>query len=172
MTPAGRGDAPRHVVLVGLAGAGKTTTGAALAARLDRPLRDNDADVEGRAGRTGAQLAAVEGVDALHRLEEEVLLAALAADTPAVITAAGSTVASTRCREALRRRALVAWLDLPAEHLSGRVTTGTHRRPLEPVTLSALATQRRGWFEEVADLHLDASRPTDELVEAVVRALR
>ena len=44
---------PRHVVLVGLMGAGKTTVGVPLARALGRPYRDNDSELERRTGPDG-----------------------------------------------------------------------------------------------------------------------
>ena len=66
---------PRHVVLVGLMGAGKTTVGVPLARALGRPYRDNDSELERRTGRTAHDLAAAEGMDGLHRAESETLAA-------------------------------------------------------------------------------------------------
>ena len=41
-------------MLLGMMGAGKTRTGAAVSVHLDRPLVDGDAVLEARTGRTGA----------------------------------------------------------------------------------------------------------------------
>ena len=48
----------RHVALVGFMGAGKTTLGAEVAARLDRPFVDVDRAVENRALVTFSELFA------------------------------------------------------------------------------------------------------------------
>ena len=48
--------AGRSIVLVGLMGAGKTSIGRRLAARLGLPFRDADAEIELAAGRTSAEL--------------------------------------------------------------------------------------------------------------------
>ncbi|MFA9446601.1 shikimate kinase [Egicoccus sp. AB-alg6-2] len=162
---------PTHVVLVGMMGAGKTTTGAALASRLGRPLLDGDVELERRTGRTGAQIAATDGVDRLHHLEEEVLLDALSATTPTVIAAAGSVAEAERCQAPLAERALVVWLDAPVTALVSRMGSGDHRRPLEADAAHVLLQRRRAAFAAIADLHLDAVTPTDELVEAIVTAL-
>ncbi|GGI07057.1 shikimate kinase [Egicoccus halophilus] len=161
----------RHVVLVGMMGAGKTTTGVALAARLDRPLRDGDVDLEARTGHTGAEIAAADGIDHLHHLEEEVLLDALADERPAVVAAAGWVVEAPRCREALADRATVVWLDVPVGELVSRMATGAHRRPLDPDAADALLARRQRCFAEAADLRLDARAPVDELVASVLDAL-
>ena len=42
----------QHIVLVGLMGSGKTTVGTLVAGRLGWPLRDSDADIAVREGRT------------------------------------------------------------------------------------------------------------------------
>ena len=66
-----------HIVLVGLMGSGKTTVGAALAAALDVPLRDSDADIERERGLRGRDIAERDGIEALHALEARHLLDAL-----------------------------------------------------------------------------------------------
>lgn len=161
----------RHVVLLGMMGAGKTTTGRALADHLGRPFRDCDADLEALGGRSGATIAAEDGIDHLHHLEEEVLLAALASGEPGVVTGAGWVVESARCRTALAERAMVVWLDLPVAGLVDRMAASDHRRPMLAAEARAVLDRRRDLFAEVADLHLDAARPTRELVAAVVDAL-
>lgn len=163
--------AVRHVVLLGMMGAGKTTTGRALADHLRRPLRDCDADLESLDGRTGATIAAADGVDRLHHLEEEVLLAALASDEPAVVTGAGWVVESARCRAAMGERAIVVWLDLPVADLVERMAGSTHRRPMVAAEAETVLARRAAGFAQVADLHLDASRPTADLVAAITAAV-
>jgi shikimate kinase len=163
--------ARRHVVLIGMMGSGKTTTGQALAQRLGWPMRDCDADLEAREGRTGAQIVAGEGVDRLHELEEQVLLDALAADEPAVVAAAGWVVESERCRRAITERAYTVWLDAPVDELLPRMATGAHRRPLARGSAEDLLARRREWFAELADLRLDAWAPTTELVERILPEL-
>ena len=77
---------PPHIVVVGSMAVGKSTVGRALAARLDRPFRDSDDDLEAARGPDRSRLAEREGVDALHRWEAEHLLAALAGTPPAVVS--------------------------------------------------------------------------------------
>jgi shikimate kinase len=160
-----------HLVLVGMMGVGKTTTARALAARLGWPMRDCDLDLEERTGRTGATLAADEGLAQLHRHEEELLHDALADDGPLVITAAGSVVESSWAREELARSATVVWLDAPVDELVRRMAADTHRRPLDRPAAEELLARRQAHLVEVADLRLDAREPTDVLVDRIVEAV-
>lgn len=166
-----RAGTDRHVVLVGMMGSGKTTTGWEVARRLGRPLRDCDTDVEAREGRTGAEIAASDGVDHLHALEEQVLLDALTDDVPAVVAAAGWVIEAERSRCAMRDHALVVWLDIPIDELLPRWAASNHRRPMRRDAAEGLLARRRVWYEELADLHLDAREPTAHLADRIVAAL-
>ncbi len=156
-----------HLVVTGMMGVGKTTTATLVARRLGLPMRDSDRDVERLTGRTGAELADAGRVDDLHRLEEAVLLGALAIDTTTVIAAAGWVVESPLCREALERRARVVLLRLPVGGLHERIAAGDHRRRIPSDELRAIDDRRRAWFAAVADLTVDAARPPDEIADLI-----
>ncbi|MEM7272260.1 MAG: shikimate kinase [Actinomycetota bacterium] len=151
--------------MLGLMGVGKTTTGRALAAALGVDYLDSDADIEAATGRTGGEIADADGVPALHRLEAEVLLAALARPEPAVIGAAASVVERDHVRQALDDRARVIRLVVPPEVALARQATGAHRRPMTAEELEVLAARREPLFAAVEDLRLAADRPTAALVD-------
>ena len=163
-----------HIVLLGMMGAGKTTVGDLLAARIDRPFRDSDRDIERIAGRTGREIAANEGVDELHRLEEEVLLDALESTQPSIVSAAGWVIESPRCRAAIRNTAVAVWLRLSPEDLRTRMDQGAHRRDLPDGELARLLERREPLLLEIADIVIDAAgTPTDivrELVSEITHA--
>lgn len=160
-----------HLVLIGLMGAGKTTTARAVAERLAWPFRDGDEDLQARTGRTAARIADEDGVARLHELEAAVLLDALRSEIPAVITAAGSAVAAPEVRAALPPHATVVWLDLPVDDLVRRMASADHRRPLDRNEVARLVALREPLLRDLADLRLDARRPTAELVEHIVEHL-
>jgi shikimate kinase len=61
------------IVLVGFMGAGKTTVGRLLAAKLGLPFTDSDLVIEERAGKPVRQIFADEGEPAFRQLEHEVI---------------------------------------------------------------------------------------------------
>ncbi len=121
-------DHPRHVVLVGLMGAGKTTVGRRLAAALERPFSDSDPWIERRTGRTVRELRDERGVVAMHELEAAHLRDALGQPQPSVIAAAASTIEDPGCREALGAPGVaVVWLRASPAALAGRFVRKGHR---------------------------------------------
>jgi len=166
----------RHAVLVGLMGAGKTTVGRRLAARLGWEWHDSDAEIEAATGLTVRELRERDGVDAMHDLEAAQLLHALAGPGPSVISAAASVVDFEACRTALAAPDLaVIWLRGSPDVLADRFPAGQHR-PAYGASPSAFLEQqaeRREPLLRALDpvvIDVDAIDP-DEAVEQAIQAL-
>jgi shikimate kinase len=161
-----------HVVLVGLMGSGKTTVGAALAAALGVPQRDSDADIERDTGLLGRDLAARDGIEALHALEARHLLDALQEPGTTVICTAASIIDDPECRSALRDGShLVVWLHASPDALAARLSHVDHRPGFGPDLTDVIkqqAIRRTPAFREVAELTLDATEPPEALVTAII----
>jgi shikimate kinase len=158
----------RHIVLIGLMGVGKTTIGRLLAARLRWPLHDSDGEIEAREGATVRELQERCGADALHALEAQVLLEALARAEPSVIAAAASTVEDERCEAALRAGGVTTvWLQAKLATLVARYDSDPHRPRYPQGTAAALREQlaaRKQLFAAVAKVTIDV----DDLAPAEV----
>jgi shikimate kinase len=166
----------KHLVLVGMMGAGKTTVGRVVAERLGRPFLDSDELIEARTGRTVKQISDDEGVPAYRLHETQVLLEALAAPVPGVIAAAGGVVLSQTNRDALRAAdATVVWLKADPLLLVDRVRSGGHRPLLDddPAgTLQQMFRERAHLYREVADVVIDVDdRDVGAVVDAVLGAM-
>jgi shikimate kinase len=147
----------RHVVLVGLPGAGKTSVGRRLAKELDRPFADADEQLELAAGQTIPRIFGERGEAAFRRLETEVLTDLLGRPAPLVIAAGGGTVIHERNRLLLVDHAIVIWLRASADFLVGR-TDPTYRPLLadDPEAAYArLESERTQLYAEVADAVID-----------------
>jgi len=168
--------AARHIALIGAMGSGKTTIGRRVAALLGRQFVDNDELLERTTGSTAAELAARDGIDALHRLEASTVLDALRSRTPAVIAAAASTIEDAAVRSTLRERAWVAWLRADPGTLVARMPSSSARPfgEADRDRLVAEQAQRRDVrFAEVADrvFETDRARP-DQVVSGLLDAFR
>jgi shikimate kinase / 3-dehydroquinate synthase len=94
----------KHLALIGFMGAGKTTVGREVAARIARAFVDTDEDIERRHGPI-SKLFEERGEAEFRALEEVVAMEALNAPEPAVIALGGGAVLSEATRERLHRRA-------------------------------------------------------------------
>jgi shikimate kinase len=164
---------PRHIVLLGLMGSGKTTVGRLLARRLGRPFVDSDAQLAATDGRTARRIEAEEGPAALDREEADALLAALRSPTPSVIAAAAGVVEDARAVDALRAGGILAvWLRGDPVVLAERAASGAHR-PWDPggplATLERQADRRDPTYEALATLDIDVTRTSPE--QAVARVM-
>ena len=127
---------------------------------------------------TVRELRERDGVDAMHALEAEHLLVALADPEPSVISAAASTVEVPECREALRSPDMrVVWLRASPEILARRFASVDKHRPEfgdSPLTfLREQATRRNSLFASLDPVVIDADaiRPGAAVAQAL-EALR
>ncbi len=165
----------RSVVLVGLMGAGKTSIGRRLAARLGLPFRDADAEIELAAGCSIPELFARWG-EADFRAGESRVIRRLLAGDPLVLATGGGAFMDPETRAAIRADSVSVWLRVDLPVLVRRVS-GRSNRPLlhgkDPAeVLRALAAARHPTYAE-ADLVVDCSDESpDHTTSRVLAALR
>jgi shikimate kinase len=166
----------RHIVLVGMMGAGKTTVGGRLARALDRRFVDSDMQVEQRTARTVREIFETDGEAAYRALEAEALAAALASEEPAVIAAAGGTILDPNNRRRMKEHGTVVFLEAKPSDLVGRVGGDDHRPLLrdDPAgVLEEMDRVRRHLYEETADVVVDVSaHGPDEVVREIIELVQ
>jgi shikimate kinase len=167
----------RHLVLVGLMGAGKTTVGLRCADLLDRPFVDTDELVVAAAGVPFDDIWAAEG-EAGFRARERVAVAdAAASPAPLVISCGGGAVLDDDNRRALRATGVVVWLVASSAELASRLVHDDSRPLLaggdKTATLARLGRVREPSYEAAAHLQVDTEgRSVDEAAAAVVEEYR
>ena len=166
--------AGRSIVLVGLMGAGKTSIGRRLAARLGLPFRDADQEIELAAGCTIPELFARYGEGAFRDGERRVIRRLLAGD-PMVLAFGGGAFMDSQTRDATRAEATSVWLRCSLPTLVRRVA-GRDNRPLlagrdREDTLRQLMEVRYPIYAE-ADVIVDCGdEPPDVTTAGVMDAL-
>ena len=170
-----RGDgATQQIVLIGLSGVGKSSTGLVLANRLGWPLIDSDDMVTAKEGRTPAELIGGSGEAEFRRIEERAVAEAVA-QTPAVIATGGGAFQSARSRRALGERGLICWLDATPTEIARRLQDAPDASE-RPLLGNDLEERLRGLDAErrVAYSHADLWVPSQGLTpeEAASRILR
>jgi shikimate kinase len=163
----------RHLVLVGLMGAGKTTVGKRCADRLGRAFLDTDELIVAAAGVPFDELWAAEGELGFRARERAAVTDAVASPVPLVISCGGGTVLDPDNRRTLRAAGVVVWLTASSEALASRLK-GDDSRPLlaggdRTATLERLATVRAPAYEAAAHATVDtAGRTIDDVTDAVL----
>jgi len=164
-----------RIFLTGFMGAGKTTVGRELAARLGWPFLDLDEEVERRAAASVRELFAREGEAAFRRREREVLLESFERD-PLVVAVGGGTLAEPAVLEAARARGAVVFLHPAFETLARRIgPLGKTERPLFRDEASALALYRErlaGYRRADRTLEIGAQETPAEIVARILLELR
>jgi shikimate kinase len=162
-----------HILLVGMMGAGKTTTGKLVAHRLRWNYKDSDADVEAATGLTVPELFTRDGEPAFRAAEASVLTEACADESPTVISVAGGAVLSAENRRLIRSSGTVVWLRARPQTLAARVGDGAGRPLLgdDPAeAMVRLFEERAPYYAEVADAVIDVEGLAVEVVADRVMA--
>lgn len=154
---------PRHVVMIGLMGSGKSTVGRRVAERLGWPFYDSDKDIQAATGLTVRELKERDGVDAMHALEAGQLLNRVRERDPSVISAAASTIEVPAVREALERPEVAPiWLRADPAVLANRFASKDQHRPefgdSPRAFLIEQAARRHPLFEAVDPIVIDVDR--------------
>lgn len=161
------------IVLIGPMGAGKTTVGGLVAARLGTSVRDTDHDVEHAEGRTISEIFVDDGEAAFRTLERAAVADALATHD-GVLALGGGAVLDPGTRDLLVGHDVV-FLRVGLSDAVKRVGLGTARPLLLGNVrgrIKTLLDERTPVYESVATLVVDTDgRTPEDVAEEIVTAL-
>lgn len=167
--------ANRTVVLVGLMGAGKSSVGRRLAARLELPFLDADTEIEAAAGCTVEEFFSRFGEPAFRDGERRVITRLITEEPVHVLATGGGAFMDAELRRLCKARAVSVWLRARLETLVAR-TARRATRPLlkqgDPAEILARLIDQRYPVYQEADLAIDSDEgPVEHTVDCVLEAL-
>ncbi|MBV9990472.1 MAG: shikimate kinase [Alphaproteobacteria bacterium] len=165
----------RTVALVGMMGAGKSSVGRRLAARLGVAFKDADSEIEEAAGAPVIEIFERYG-EAAFRDGERKVIARLLGEEPHVLATGGGAFVDPQTRARLKESAVTVWIKAPVDVLLARV----QRRDTRPLlrngdprgTLERLLAARTPIYQE-ADVTVESDDgPHATAVDRIVSALK
>ena len=163
------------IVLVGLMGAGKTSIGKRLAARLGRAFVDTDHVIEAAEAMTVSEIFAARG-EAYFRAVERRAIADSLDGSGRVLATGGGAFMDAGTRALIARRAVSVWLKADLDVLLRRVSRRATRPLLaegDPRAILESLIATRYPVYALADIAVESGdAPHERTVEKVLAALR
>ena len=154
-----------NIVLIGMPGAGKTSTGKRLAHTLGRPFVDIDEAIAQKTGRGAAEIIERDGEPAFRDIETEVT-GEVASRSGLVVACGGGVVTRARNRDLLRQNGHVVMLDRPLDELSSKGRPMSRAKGVEQLARERMDAYR-GW----ADLIVGCTGSADGDAELIIQRL-
>ncbi len=164
----------RHILLIGLPGAGKTTVAELVAKELGAPFVDVDYEVERKSGRTVAEIFKHYGESVFRDFERAVMSIELR-KTPRVIATGGGWAAQPGNIDAVVGDPLIIYLEIDPVTAATRATADDLERPLlgsDPVDRIAELLEIRKTFYERAHTAVDAVASVETVAGEVAALAR
>ncbi|MDR1499348.1 MAG: shikimate kinase [Rickettsiales bacterium] len=121
----------RTIALIGMMGAGKTTTGFGLAQRLGIKFVDSDREIEKEEGLTTGEIFEQKGEEYYRDTEKRVIKKILNTPKPQVLSIGGNSYDDEEIRRYIKERAISIFLDVDLDILIKRVERRNNRPVLE-----------------------------------------
>ncbi len=164
----------RPIVLIGMMGAGKTTVGRRLAARLGRHFVDSDEEVEKAAGMSIEDIFAAHG-EADFRSGEVKVIARLLKEGGIVLGTGGGAFMNADTRALIKQSAVSVWIKADFELLFQRVSRRSNRPLLKTAnpreTLQKLIDARYPTYAEADITITSRDVPQDQVASEVIDAI-
>jgi shikimate kinase len=166
---------PRHLVLVGLPGCGKSAVGRQVAEELGAPLFDIDSLLVREMGMPVEQIFGMVGEPRFREMEHKAVIAAVEAKESAVIVPGGGWAAQPGHMHGAREFALLVYLRCLPSTAAKRAEMGEVRPLLvgpDPVERMRKLLDAREPFYKLADFEVAAERGTEQVVAGVLDLAR
>jgi shikimate kinase len=164
----------RSLVLVGMMGAGKSTIGRRLSARLRLPFLDADTEIEAAAAMSIPEIFETHG-EPHFRDGEARVIARLLDNGPAVIATGGGAFMREETRRRIQDKAVSIWLKADADIIMKRVKRRADRPLLQTAdpaaTIGRLIEEREPVYRHADITIWSRDVPHEKIVDECVDAL-
>src|SRR5215475_3657046 len=164
----------RLIVLVGMMGAGKSTIGRRLGARLNLPFIDADSEIETAAGMTIPEIFELHG-EAHFRDGEARVIARLLDSGPAVLATGGGSFMREETRRRIAEKAVSVWLKADPDVIMRRVKRRADRPLLQTAdpaaTVDRLIAEREPVYQHADITICSRDLPHERIVDECLEAL-
>ena len=146
-----------NIVLIGMPGCGKSTTGVVLAKALGYDFVDSDLVIQKEYGKKLEDIIAAVGTDKFNEIEEKVN-ANLHVDR-SIIATGGSVIYGPKAMENLEKEGYIVYIKLSYEEIEKRLGSLKERGVSikEGMTLKDLYEERIPLYEKYAEITVDTS---------------
>ena len=157
----------KNIVLIGMMGCGKTTIGKLLEKRLNRKMIDIDEYIEKKYHMSISQMFEIS--QDYFRKRETICCKELASLDGYIISTGGGVVCNQENMDALKKNAIVFYLDRPVENIIGDIDVAS--RPLlkdGTNKLYELYKQRHALYIKACDYHIINNGDIDKVIENII----
>ena len=162
----------RHIVLIGLPGAGKSTVGKMVADRLHTAFVDIDSILNRKEGKPISMIFAEKGEPAFREMERKEVEAALSHE-PAVLAPGGGWAAQPGALDSAKPRGYIVYLKARAEVAAGRAEPSGTRPVLmgdDPLArMRELYTTRDPFYAKADATVLTEAKSAETVAAEVVK---
>lgn len=162
----------QNIILIGMAGAGKSTLGVLLAKALGMDFIDTDIIIQQQHNRLLQEIIDEDGIDAFLDIEETVISGLKFENS--IIATGGSAVYSEKAMASLKEKASVVYLSLSYDEIKRRVTNIETRGIVlkQGNSLRDAFNERLPLYEKYADITVDCEKKDIEAcVTQIVKAI-
>jgi shikimate kinase len=164
----------KPIVLVGMMGAGKTTVGRRLAARLKRHFVDSDDEIEKAANMTIPEIFKSHG-EAEFRAGEQRVVARILKERDIVLATGGGAFVNPETRALVKAEALSVWIKADFDLLFARVSRRSNRPLLQTenprASLQALIDARYPIYADADITVISRDVPQDVVASDLIAAM-
>ena len=120
----------KNIVLIGMAGVGKTTVGRVLSKKIQRKFLDMDQEFEDQTKIRITDFFAIYGEKEFRKIERRIIKDILTKNKELVVSAGGGIFSNDEIRDLIIKKSITFFLDSSIETLAERLKKNFSNRPL------------------------------------------